>query len=128
MAVSHESESLYPACSLISGNDPRNKALAGTGNPINEVVCRVSRLNLASLTAESTGIIKAINEKILSNEPAVGVFGLATISWYIIIPGKTPNETTSARESSSFPISLFTCSNRAAMPSIKSNSAAIAIK
>ena len=63
MPVSQYSESLKPACCFIKGNEPRNNALAGTGNPINEVVWRVSRLNFASRTADRIGIMKAKTAK-----------------------------------------------------------------
>ena len=38
---------------------PQNKALAGTGRPMNDEVCRVSLLNLASLKPENTAMRKA---------------------------------------------------------------------
>ena len=41
-------------------NEVRNNAFAGVGTPINESVCRVSILNLASRKAEKTAIISAI--------------------------------------------------------------------
>ena len=44
---------------MLMMNAPQNKALAGVGNPINEDVCRVSRLNFASLRAEKAAIRKA---------------------------------------------------------------------
>ena len=39
----------------------QKRALAGTGNPMNEVVWRVSMLNLASRRAENTGMSSALN-------------------------------------------------------------------
>ena len=39
--------------------DPQNSAFAGTGRPINELVCRVSLLNFAKRNAENTEIKKA---------------------------------------------------------------------
>ena len=39
--------------------DPQKRAFAGTGSPINELVCRSSTLNLANLNAEKTEIAKA---------------------------------------------------------------------
>ena len=51
--------------SMMSGcdtsNDAQNKALAGVGSPMNDVVCRVSRLNLASRNAENAAITNAKN-------------------------------------------------------------------
>ena len=40
-------------------SDAQNKALAGVGKPINEVVCRSSKLNLANLSAENAAMTKA---------------------------------------------------------------------
>ena len=40
-------------------SDAQKRALAGVGNPMNDVVCRLSILNLASLKAEKTAIRKA---------------------------------------------------------------------
>ncbi len=39
--------------------EAQNKACAGTGRPINEVVCRSSILNLASRKPDKAGITKA---------------------------------------------------------------------
>ena len=39
--------------------DPQKRAFAGTGSPINELVCRSSTLNFANLNAEKTEIVKA---------------------------------------------------------------------
>ena len=41
-------------------NDPQNKALAGVGRPINEVVWRVSILNLPNRKAEKAEIMNAV--------------------------------------------------------------------
>lgn len=40
-------------------NEPQKRALAGVGKPMKEVVCRVSRLNLANLRAEKAAMTKA---------------------------------------------------------------------
>ena len=40
-------------------SEPQNRALAGVGSPMNEVVCRSSRLNLARRSAENAAITKA---------------------------------------------------------------------
>lgn len=44
-------------------SEPQNKAFAGVGMPINDVVCRSSRLNLAKRNAEKAAITKATNGK-----------------------------------------------------------------
>ena len=41
-------------------NDPQNKALAGVGSPMKDVLWRVSMLNLPKRNAENTAIIKAV--------------------------------------------------------------------
>ena len=42
----------------------QNNAFAGVGRPINEVVCRVSILNLPNRSAENTAIMNAVYGKI----------------------------------------------------------------
>ena len=42
--------------SVLVAKAPQNNALAGTGNPMNELVWRLSLLNLASRNAENTEI------------------------------------------------------------------------
>ena len=45
---------------LLTMSEPQNKALAGVGKPMNEVVCLSSRLNFARRKAEKAAIRKAI--------------------------------------------------------------------
>ena len=45
-------------------NDPQNKAFAGVGRPIKEVVWRVSILNFPNRSAENTAIMNAVYGKI----------------------------------------------------------------
>ena len=40
-------------------SEPQNKALAGVGTPMNEVVCRSSKLNFANRKAEKAAMTKA---------------------------------------------------------------------
>ncbi len=75
----------------------QNKALAGVGMPINELVCRSSILNLARRKAEKTGTKNPANENQKGN-------ALSVITEKINTPGATPKLITSANESSSFPI------------------------
>ena len=42
-----------------TSSEPQKSALAGVGSPMNEVVCLVSRLNLARRIAENAAITKA---------------------------------------------------------------------
>ena len=42
---------------------PQNKALAGVGSPMKEVVCRVSKLNFAKRKAEKAAMSKAVSEQ-----------------------------------------------------------------
>lgn len=44
-----------------TSSEAQNNALAGVGKPMNEVVCRVSRLNFANRSAEKAAITKAKN-------------------------------------------------------------------
>ena len=41
-------------------NDPQNKALAGVGSPMKDVLWRVSILNFPKRNAENTAMIKAV--------------------------------------------------------------------
>ena len=50
--VSHEG--------LLTISDPQNSALAGVGTPMNDVVCRSSRLNFANLRAEKAAMMNAV--------------------------------------------------------------------
>ena len=40
--------------------DPQNKALAGVGNPMKELLCRGSILNLPKRSAEKAAMMKAV--------------------------------------------------------------------
>ena len=44
---------------MVQVREAKNKALAGVGTPINELVCRVSILNFARRIAENIGLIRA---------------------------------------------------------------------
>ena len=50
----------------INGSEAIKKALAGVGKPINELDCRSSIVNLASLNAENMAIRKAVQGRIYS--------------------------------------------------------------
>lgn len=137
----------------INGKEATSIALVGVGTPINDSDWRVSMLNLARRRAEKIGIRMAtisikgwyLNNgchklgngnaqcitssfilKYNSYGIAIGIIEVIFISIIlkIIIPGKTPKLTTSARESNSFPIGLVTFNKRAAKPSKKSKTAA----
>ena len=41
-------------------NEPQNKALAGVGKPMNELLWRGSILNLPNLNAEKAAMMKAV--------------------------------------------------------------------
>jgi hypothetical protein len=121
---------LSPNCFRIRGKDAINIAFAGVGTPIKESVWRVSRLNFARRIAEKTGITNAIYA--IMSVPKRGIPIIGNVFCFniikIIAAGTTPKETTSASESSSFPISLLTCNMRAEKPSKKSNIPAIPIR
>ena len=110
-------------------------APAGVGIPINELVWRVSILNLAKRSAENMAITKEestiVNSFALSCERMKLSFSPNSemrINLNMIIVGATPKLTISANESSSLPISELALSKRAAKPSEKSKMAAMAIK
>ena len=44
-------------------NEPQNRALAGVGNPMNELLCRGSMLNFPKRSAEKAAMIKAVYGK-----------------------------------------------------------------
>lgn len=75
----------------------QNIAFAGIGIPMNDVVCRVSILNLARRIAPATGISNAVH----GSHCRASVQPLMRLN--TIIPGATPKVTRSDRESSSFP-------------------------
>lgn len=87
-------------------------ALAGTGSPKNECDCRVSILNLASRYALAAGISNARYDH--STSPCSSKIR------YKMNAGATPEVTTSASESNSFPRGEDTPNARAANPSQKS--------
>ena len=89
-------------------------AFAGVGNPMKELVCLSSILNLASRRAEKAAISKPQN---LQYPPKPSSKLTATIA------GAKPKLMTSASESSSLPRGEYTFSRRAAKPSIKSKTA-----
>ena len=104
-------------------------AVAGVGKPRNDSVCRESMLNFARRHAAKTGMRNEINGTIfILLIDSIGIFVLCNIKWYRITPGATPNEITSARESNSFPASLFAFNSLAAVPSKKSKITASPIK
>ena len=104
-------------------------ALAGVGNPINESVCRVSMLNLANRNAEKT-VMKYAESATSQPKGYNKPFLIATENniQYMTEAGATPKLTTSANESSCFPISEYAFNQRAAKPSQKSNTAAARMK
>ena len=109
-------------------SEPQKRALAGVGNPMKEVVCRSSRLNFASLSAEKAAMMNAVNGRYLAiGSIAVG-YSIWLISVKIIIAGAAPKVMSSASESSSFPMGEDTCSNLATIPSKKSNPAPMSMK
>ena len=87
-------------------------ALAGTGSPMKESVCRVSRLNFASLNAEVTGMSSDDEIQIISQIDKADILSIFTLIpksedsciTIITIPGARPNEIISANESSSLPM------------------------
>ena len=95
-------------------------ALAGVGSPMNDDVWRSSRLNFARRYADRAGIRNAVYFKKF-------ILSLLRVRLFImpktIKAGATPKVTTSAKESSSLPMGDCTFSNRATMPSKKSNTA-----
>ncbi len=94
---------------MISGMEQTSSAFAGVGKPRKRTFCLSSVLNLASRIAAQTGI----NIDSQHNLPS----GISTA---VIIPGATPKETMSARESNSLPMVDFALSILAAKPSRKS--------
>jgi len=127
VSVAHE----YPP-DEIKHNEHINNALAGVGNPINESVCRESMLNFANRNAENTAII---NADTATHHPQVKAstgnpyFSAASDSkTYMMEAGATPKLTTSANESSSFPIAEYAFNQQAANPSKKSKTAAARMK
>ena len=102
---------------LKNGNAVMNNALAGVGRPMNESVCCVSILNFASRSAE-----KMVRKNATYGSKLLGEIVL--ISWNITMPGRTPKLTTSASESSSFPIGELAFNILAIKPSRKSNTQA----
>lgn len=104
-------------------NELQKRALAGVGIPMNELVCRSSKLNLASLSAEKTDIRNA-QYGISFDIPNInsGIFTSLNRE-KTIAEGASPNVILSANESSSFPIGEETFNNLADIPSKKSNTA-----
>jgi len=92
------------------------RAWAGVGKPIKESFWRMSILNLASLIEANTANNKPVHDQMPMPDAASMLF--------IMIPGNTPKLTTSASESSSFPIGLDTFNNLALNPSRKSKTQA----
>ena len=80
-------------------------------------------MNFASRSAAQTGIITVINRTNAGTDSG----SEPLISWYMIAAGATPKLTTSARESSSFPISEYAFSSLAVNPSRKSKIMAASI-
>ena len=103
-------------------NEPQSIAAAGVARPINEYFWAESRLNLASLIAENTTIIKGMNVINPTSTPN------SIISRCSIVAGNKPKLIRSAKESSSFPISEYAPISRAVNPSKKSSIAAAIIK
>jgi len=109
--------------------------LAGMGSPRKKCSFAVLTLYRAKRIAPKTGIRKAekrINHSCqLADISKIGSFfpnNENSSRVNRIAPGATPNETTSARESSCFPISEYAFKSFAAKPSRKSKTAAAQIK
>ena len=104
-------------------------ACAGTGRPKKDFVWRVSILNFANRSAEKTGIANAESRSNLyiQNSFHDKLYNRLSIKLNSIIPGATPKLTTSANESSSFPMGENAFKSRAAKPSKKSKTAAMKI-
>jgi hypothetical protein len=81
-------------------NPPKNKALAGVGNPKKLVVWRSSMLNFAKRSAEKTGMINPINGSQSGTFTSVHPISATTTA-----PGANPKLIMSASESSCLPIS-----------------------
>lgn len=79
-------------------------AFAGVGTPMKEVVCRVSRLNLANRKAEKAAMRNAVYGIYASK--GIRNVGVCTSlnKEKMMNAGATPKLTLSANESSSFPI------------------------
>jgi len=107
-------------------NETTANAFAGVGKPLNEVVCESSMLNFASRSAAQTGITAGSRRINIAPDPIVSENQVPFVareefrSWYKIIAGATPKLTTSARESSSLPISEYAFRSLAESPSRKS--------
>ncbi len=106
--------------SVMKTKDEIKIVLAGVGNPINESDCLESVLNFARRIAEKI-VIKNPNKGKIIFKCELPKGSVSSIMKYIITPGTTPKLTISASESSCFPISDFTLSRRATIPSKKSN-------
>ena len=102
-------------------NDPQNKALAGVGSPMNEVLCLGSMLNLPSRNAENTAMMKAVYGKMSAMDCMNAGYCTSLNSENTMADGAKPNVMSSANESSSFPNGPETLNNRANIPSKKSN-------
>ena len=59
-AISHTGLSIFSHASQPAAKATHKSVLAGVGKPMNDVVCRSSILNLASLSAENIAIAKAV--------------------------------------------------------------------
>lgn len=107
-------------CVYIEAYPIQNIAFAGMGIPMKEVVCRVSILNLASLTAPATGMRSTVQR----SHSWVADSARSPKS---IMAGATPNVTRSHRESSSLPRFEYAWRALAANPSRKSAAAPTAM-
>lgn len=111
---------------------PRKSAFAGVGKPLKLSSCRSSWLNLASLSAETAGMIKTMyGRKGVIQSACIAGDKLSihcSAQTNRIIAGAPPKEKTSAKESISTPMVDLTCNMRAANPSKKSKRAATNIR
>lgn len=121
---------LNRSCSKTNASPTIKMVMAGVGTPMNESVCLVSILNLASRMAEATVIIKGKCPKTI-DMVALGSRengGLDRQSLQPISPGTNPNDTMSAMESSCLPNSEFAFNLLATNPSKKSNTNELAVQ
>ena len=109
---------------IIKGSEDIKIALAGVGNPTKPRFVLESKLNFANRNAEKTGRRIEIYDNSTGNPSKLEFWKRR----YIITPGKTPNVTISANESSCLPNSENRFNKRAERPSRKSNTEAIKVK
>lgn len=109
--------------------EAQNKAFAGVGKPMNDILCLSSKLNLANLNAEKTAIENPIyGIKFWTGTSIVSPYSLPFNIDTHINDGAKPKLMSSARESNSLPIGDDIFNSLADIPSKKSKTALITIK